>query len=424
MPVLQTSVAGVEVLRGRRYCESLEAHAPLREALQGAAAGRFPLFVLFPGPDARDLQEAAAEMHTRSDSSSGFGKAQQPCGCAAITAAQHPEPLLGEGVQDVGQQCEPGQCSCGDPLYALLVLDGTWPQASSRCLAWKPSHALPCLNAVDSAPPWGLVRRSPPGRPLLCPVQAKEMYNAVTPAVLLPAGPGVCVQLPSGQPRTTPPEQRQGASEPAAAEPHGMHAAGGGQRLEEQGVPPQDSPLLLRVEPEEGCMSTCEAAARALALLEPHGAAVHAAIMRPLTRLVDIQVLEFRGCAAGILMLCHGTACSWVRCLGVTRSAWPADWQTHVGAASADRPKPATWRCRLAGTQRLRNACRAMEAIASRDRQRGARHGHGELALWGPATGGLVAARRQNETQARRCHCQFFSHTHTVGLCRQSTARI
>jgi hypothetical protein len=98
------------------------------------------------------------------------------------------------------------------------------------------------------------------------------------------------VQLPREQFSPIPAERRQWAGVPAAVEPGGAAAAGGGQPPAEQGAPPLEGPLLLRVEPEQGCMSTCEAAARALSQLEPRGGEVLEAIMRPLTKLVQLQV--------------------------------------------------------------------------------------------------------------------------------------
>ena len=52
VPVLRKCVAGLEVLRGRCYRPELPEQAPLAAALAAAAAGRFPLLVLFPGAGA------------------------------------------------------------------------------------------------------------------------------------------------------------------------------------------------------------------------------------------------------------------------------------------------------------------------------------------------------------------------------------
>ena len=55
VPVIEKCVADLLVLRSRGYRPNDPTHAPLGAALEGAAAGRHPLLVLFPGVGAQPL---------------------------------------------------------------------------------------------------------------------------------------------------------------------------------------------------------------------------------------------------------------------------------------------------------------------------------------------------------------------------------
>jgi hypothetical protein len=158
---------------------------------------------------------------------------------------------LHRGVEmQQGQQ--PGQGGQRQPLYALLVIDGTWKQA-------------------------------------------KEMYRAVLPLVLPPNGPGVRVQLPL-PPRTA---AAAAACEPfaaqasaAAGEPSAGAQAAAAAAAGTRAAAGDEAPLLLRTEPMEGCLTTCEAAARALGWLEGpvRGPVVKDAVLQPLAALARFQV--------------------------------------------------------------------------------------------------------------------------------------
>ena len=290
VPVLQKCVDGVALLRSRVFKRASSVHAPLTDALEGAAAGRFPLLVLFPGAGARDVQDAGAELR------SGGSTGSSLCSVAASSSSNSGSPGAAAGdARDARQArqdvCQPQQQQQqqgeegGDPLYVLLVIDGTWQQA-------------------------------------------KEMAKVLLPQVLQPNGPGVRVMLPP--PQRAAGQQAEQDSAPAADAAAVADPAG-------------TAPLLLRMEPMEGCMTTCEAGelpcfawdggtagalpglrgtraacrtgqgqqrrprgpccmashtprlptcaavARALGALEPSGSAVHEAILRPLAQMALFQ---------------------------------------------------------------------------------------------------------------------------------------
>lgn len=94
---------------------------------------------------------------------------------------------------------------------------------------------------------------------------AKQLFTAVAPHLLPPAGPAVRVGLPIGE----------GAA--------GAVAAGGRNVCAETGT------ITLFREPHPGCMTTAEAVARALIALEPEGCGAGDAILAGLHAVVDAQ---------------------------------------------------------------------------------------------------------------------------------------
>lgn len=271
VPVLQKCIDGVAVLRSRYYRPGHPDHCPLKEALEGAAAGRYPLLVLFPGAGAQDVREVAAQLHAAAGCSSSNGGSRDHSAVeeqAALVCGQQEQPG-GQHLQQQQQQTgvqQPGmlQQSCsqpcstkqddqggrqapavtcqlstppagrqsGDPLYALLVIDGTWKEA-------------------------------------------KEMYKTVVPHALSPGGPGLRVQLPPPAPvlpAEQPAEQAQehsAALQQQAQEQQQVAASEAGEQQPQEarageaaaaaaGVD-QAPPVLLRMEPMPGCLTTCEA---------------------------------------------------------------------------------------------------------------------------------------------------------------------
>jgi hypothetical protein len=86
----------------------------------------------------------------------------------------------------------------------------------------------------------------------------------------------------------------QAAAEQAAAEQASAAQASAAQQGAVGGE--GEKPLLLRMEPMVGCLTTCEAVARALGALEPQGSAVRDAVLRPLAQLAQFQArLPVRG---------------------------------------------------------------------------------------------------------------------------------
>lgn len=153
MPLLQKCLGDVAVVRTRRFQPGKPEHAAFEQALQGAAARRYPLLVLFPGANARDVQEVAAELHCQSGSTGGKGggsgcaggqqQSGQQCGEQDVQPPPPPQQQdVQQAQQDEQQQpaANPPPASAaaareaageadGEPLYLLLVIDGTWKQA-------------------------------------------------------------------------------------------------------------------------------------------------------------------------------------------------------------------------------------------------------------------------------------------------------
>lgn len=239
VPLLSKCIANCHVLPGRTY--KAGKHEVLRQAVESAERGTQPLFLLFPRPDSVVLGDAAREHLNAAEVSQGGAEG------------------LGGGAEGAGSY----------PAYTLLVLDGTWRQG-------------------------------------------REMFNSVAPLLLPPSGPAVLVKLPPATPAagTAAPLPQDGAAPgaPAAAASAGVAApdegepspAKRGRDVGSSGGGPEDSSdggFYLRMEPVAGCLSTCEAVARALCMLESatgsggmqSGGEVCEAVLRPLARLVEQQ---------------------------------------------------------------------------------------------------------------------------------------
>ncbi|PNW72370.1 hypothetical protein CHLRE_16g673169v5 [Chlamydomonas reinhardtii] len=281
--------ASLAVLPARRLQQP--GKSPETDAmLEGAARGDYPLYVLFPGPGAKDLAEVAnSEPHgarlqaaAARRPADGPGQADpvaaEPAGVpgtlaaagasAAASAAASADASAGAGAADGGPEAP------AHPAYVLVVVDGTWRQA-------------------------------------------KEMFKHVAGRCLPPGGPGVQVSLKPSDvlPAAPPPpphavEPGADAPPPAASAAQAMAAAGAqglGWGLEQNGAAgvgadaaaaavgaadeqlqyDPNMPCLIRKEPVEGFVTTYEATARALGLLErsPHLADSLLAPLRLMTRL-------------------------------------------------------------------------------------------------------------------------------------------
>lgn len=168
---------------------------PLQSALNDAATNNWPILLLFPGPDAIDVNDAATST----------------------------PPALAAGLPPGGTHAH--------PHYLLIVIDGTWRHA-------------------------------------------KQLFTAAAPFLLRGGGegrgPAVRVGLPIGQAAapTTPPTTRNLCTETGT--------------------------ITLFKEPMPGCMTTSEAVARAVGVLEPPAedgspCPAAAAILAALHAVVDAQ---------------------------------------------------------------------------------------------------------------------------------------
>ncbi|PRW20396.1 DTW domain-containing 2 [Chlorella sorokiniana] len=343
VPLLQKCLGDVTVLRSRYYQPSKPQHAALQQALEGAAAGRYPLLVLFPGGTARDVQEVAAELQLQAGSSSSStatscdpsgigsscdqrqrqdvqqqaqpGQQQAQPGQPAQPVQQPAQPVQ---QQQPGQQqrpassaaaaapasAAPGAAAAGrgagrEPRYVLLVIDGTWKQAKEMFAGLRP-HALqpdgpgirvqlPPLAAAqqahqegaqqaeqDTAPAADSCARQPGPAAADAADAAADNAQQHVPCSVVPGGPAAG-QAAAGQ----------AAAEQAAAEQASAAQASAAQQGAVGGE--GEKPLLLRMEPMVGCLTTCEAVARALGALEPQGSAVRDAVLRPLAQLAQFQ---------------------------------------------------------------------------------------------------------------------------------------
>ena len=96
--------------------------------------------------------------------------------------------------------------------------------------------------------------------------QAKEMFRAAAPYLLQPDGPGVRVQLPAPvlAGRAAPAGEAEAGLqleglEAVAEATASAAAAGDGAAAWEPAAGDAEAPLLIRMEPMEGCLTTCEA---------------------------------------------------------------------------------------------------------------------------------------------------------------------
>ncbi|GLC44497.1 hypothetical protein PLESTB_000066700 [Pleodorina starrii] len=299
VPLLQRCLdeESLTVVVGRKLQHPVSNPA-LEALLDGAQRGDYPLYVLFPGQGAlglaalteRPAHEAAlrraagrktacsasacpgTDLPTSSPSSSP--SAATPTSSADVAKAGLAEDAAAAAAAERGPMSQVAAAAvAGDlpaPAYLLLVIDGTWRQA-------------------------------------------KEMYRAVAPRCLPPGGPGVQVALapsdllpPSG---LRPPDRGGGQREagrgvtvPLAADAAGDAGVGGtevmghdettegaavGEESAALGYDP-DMPCLIRKEPVAGFVTTYEATARAVGLLE-RDPALASELLAPLRLMTRLQ---------------------------------------------------------------------------------------------------------------------------------------
>ncbi|KAL4418806.1 hypothetical protein ABPG77_006775 [Micractinium sp. CCAP 211/92] len=329
VPVLQKCVdpGCLTVLPGRAYRPGHPPHAALQAALAGAAEGRYPLLVLFPGAGARDVREVGAELRAAAVAASEAAEASEahrqrqqqrgglpdgqaqaetggdvhhsgePPSVGLQPAAQQQGGLQGSpryDVQSSGQHRQHCWGSAGrqhngqrderQPLYVLFVIDGTWRQAKEMFKGAAP-HVLQPQGAgfrvqlPPAAAQAATLRAASPG-----PSQQQQQQQQLTRQQDQQDQQGQQLQ-----------QQQQGEGQQEAASgtpPHAAAAARECQLAAAASTAPADglgAPLLIRMEPLEGCVTTCEAVARALGALEPAGGAVEVAILRPLAQLARFQ---------------------------------------------------------------------------------------------------------------------------------------
>ncbi|KAK9821318.1 hypothetical protein WJX81_001262 [Elliptochloris bilobata] len=191
VPLLQACLSRCTVLRGRRF--KVGEHPELGAALDEAAAANAPIYLLFPGGNARCGSEG--------------GPVDAEAGRAAVDS---------------------------QPAYWLIALDGTWQQAT-------------------------------------------EMFRAAAPWLL---AHGTRVELPherSAAPTSDP---------PGHPSPAGGMGPGDGPQARRPAAPGILAPI--RTEPLRGCVTTLEAVARALALLEGD-AGLQQVLLAPLRRMTELQ---------------------------------------------------------------------------------------------------------------------------------------
>ena len=286
VPLIARVVADTHVLRSRVY--KPQSHLQLAAALAGAAAGRFPLLVLFPGEGAQDVSQVAATLQRQQQQQQAAGDADSAAGDA-------------------------------DPSYVLLVIDGTWQQVRGCRLppGWRHDCEGPEAPASRCA-------ALPPLRAPAAAPQAREMFHALSPHVLPPSGPGLRIQLPlptaagaaaavgeqvaapggNGSPKLEREEQQllDARGDLPGARAAGASSHGGAEAAAGAGCQPADDMILLRMEPVPGCLTTCEAVARTLRWLEgpAAGPEVQAALLSPLRLMANHQV----GARAGLAPTC------------------------------------------------------------------------------------------------------------------------
>lgn len=252
--------------------------------------------------------------------------------------------------QDLAERAEP---SCAPHTsrtchYVLVVIDGTWQHAKemfqelrSRLVAsggpgLQVQLAMPPRGQTDTLPlaaapsfqgqttaetqPQGqlhgghasvacavastaggsdsadLAAETDPAPKRLAPQPQQQDAELATPLQLQEAPPSP--QLPPS-PAAGPSQQPAGCGTGAAAaagilregalEAGEALSAGVGSEGHGQGSGRQQQPYLLLMEPMPGCVTTCEAVARAVGLLEPQGSRVQEALLKPLAMVAALQ---------------------------------------------------------------------------------------------------------------------------------------
>ncbi|KAG2447297.1 hypothetical protein HYH02_007627 [Chlamydomonas schloesseri] len=301
--------ASLRVLPARRLQQP--GKSPETDAmLEGAARGDYPLYLLFPGPDATDLAEVAeSETHAaRLQAAAARLGAQQPgpgdatgagagpavsaqAAAAAASSAAPAADTAAAAADSVAGCCESGppqaqqpQPQVPQPAYLLVVVDGTWRQAkemfkhvAGRCLPPDGPGVQVSLKPSDVLP-------LPPPAAAAAPLNQAEGGAAV--AACQPAEAGRAAQG-RGSPGQDGARADAGAPADADVDAHANADAGssgsGGDPLQYD----PNMPCLIRKEPVEGFVTTYEATARALGLLEgrPDLADTLLAPLRLMTRL-------------------------------------------------------------------------------------------------------------------------------------------
>ena len=460
-----------------------ESQLALRQAVEAAAAGVCPLYVLFPGTSALDLRQAAAALHQGASSQGreeqqqeeqqqrqrqqgASNKQQQQCdpkveqsvgngeeqldssggsssssadgssrggsitgasstGVSSTGGTQHrasgtegpgcPPPSLPEhGVPALSSQ---------PPLYTLLAIDGTWQQAKEMFrglqqqqllapsgpgvrvqlppLGTPPQEATPAavqapapeteqqlqpcevgvaVKQSGSSAGRGSVSAKAPVADVAEECQSSERQSHQQPRPALQAQQTAAVAAATAETTAVPDGDDGSSSSNRSMDPGGVLDPGAAEALDPPPAPPllpraepppasgcvstseglvlPAEPLLVRTEPMPGCMSTCEAVARAVGMLEPPpaGVKVCTALLRPLALMAAHQVgAPCKACPSACLPACisgRASGCiTWVRCAmphacmsqrQSVQSAWPAG-PCHLAACAMIRHVP--WAC-------------------------------------------------------------------------------
>ncbi|KAL0041016.1 hypothetical protein WJX77_002089 [Trebouxia sp. C0004] len=255
VPLLERSLRDCTVVRDRKF--QVGKHIDLDRVLQQVVAGAVKGFLLFPGPGSQELDAAALAIR------------QDPClrcwpHCSTVAS------VLTSPHQRTTQQAQQG---------GITQLHSNTQHANS-------GH-----TAATSGAPATLIQTGPTVYYVLFAIdgtwqEAKEIYKAVAPRLLAASSGIQQVQLPCLKGSLDHATLGLAGSNSSSTPCH-VSAQQASDDNTWQGVQPGS--WLLRTEPAEGYVTTAEAVARAVALLEADDGSLLDQLLAPLKLMTQLQ---------------------------------------------------------------------------------------------------------------------------------------
>ncbi|DBA73457.1 TPA: hypothetical protein ACH3X1_011486 [Trebouxia sp. C0004] len=299
VPLLERSLRDCTVVRDRKF--QVGKHIDLDRVLQQVVAGAVKGFLLFPGPGSQELDAAALAIR------------QDPClrcwpHCSTVASVlTSPHQRTTQQAQQGGitqlhsntQHANSGHTAATSGAPATLIQTGPTvyvrnPESpSSSASASATDCALPALERFQQDVCRETDRKHSNGHPqyVLFAIdgtwqEAKEIYKAVAPRLLAASSGIQQVQLPCLKGSLDHATLGLAGSNSSSTPCH-VSAQQASDDNTWQGVQPGS--WLLRTEPAEGYVTTAEAVARAVALLEADDGSLLDQLLAPLKLMTQLQ---------------------------------------------------------------------------------------------------------------------------------------